>query len=247
MIASPCRAATCAIAVMSAGCPYRCTGMMAAVRGVTAAAAAFGSRVRRSASISANTGRAPVIMIASAEYAADNGAVITSSPRPMPSARSAIASASVPVPTPTAADAPEAPANSCSKASSSGPSTNHPRAITRSMAARITGASSPGVSCRNGITGMDDANRSCVVRRVRRQGVWPRNPRRPLTQVFFPDHKRNPQRCHVDCRLEQTPKIEELRLAIHTMIVVYRYFGDAEPGVLDLLHHLQADDAAARF
>ena len=87
---------------MSAGCPYRCTGMIAAVRGVIAAAVAAGSIVRRSASMSANTGVAPAIMIASAEKAADSGEVITSSPGPMPIARSASASASVPVPTPTA-------------------------------------------------------------------------------------------------------------------------------------------------
>ena len=41
--------------------------------------------------MSANTGRAPAIMIASAEYAADSGDVMTSSPGPMPSARSASA------------------------------------------------------------------------------------------------------------------------------------------------------------
>ncbi len=41
--------------------------------------------------MSANTGRAPAIMIASAEYAAESGDVMTSSPGPMPRARSAIA------------------------------------------------------------------------------------------------------------------------------------------------------------
>ena len=41
--------------------------MIAAVREVTAAAAARGSSVRRSASMSAKTGRAPAIMMASAE------------------------------------------------------------------------------------------------------------------------------------------------------------------------------------
>jgi hypothetical protein len=41
-------------------------------------------------------------MIASAENAADSGAVTTSSPAPIPSARSASAIASVPVPTPRA-------------------------------------------------------------------------------------------------------------------------------------------------
>ena len=53
--------------------------------------------------MSANTGRAPAIMIASAEYAADSGDgndfVARTRPR---AARRASASASVPVPTPTA-------------------------------------------------------------------------------------------------------------------------------------------------
>ncbi len=66
-------------------------------------------------------------MIASAEYAADSGDVITSSPAPMPSPRSASAMASVPVPTPTAYSAPLARANSASNASTSGPSTYQPR------------------------------------------------------------------------------------------------------------------------
>ncbi len=124
---------------------------MARVFIVTAASAARGSNVSRSGSMSAKTGRAPAIMIASAEYAADSGAVITSSPGPMPHARSASAMASVPVPTPTAWDAPHADANSRSNASTSGPSTNQPRSMTRSIAARTSAPSSPGVRSRNGI------------------------------------------------------------------------------------------------
>ena len=71
--------------------------------------------------MSANTGRAPTIMIASAEYAADSGVVITSSPGPTPSAaqrnRDRVGAG---------ADAhrfsaPQAGANSCSNARSSGP------------------------------------------------------------------------------------------------------------------------------
>src|SRR5688572_28281099 len=58
--------------------------------------------------------------------------------------------ASVPVPTPTAWGTRLAAANSVSNASTSGPSTIHPLAITRSMAARIAAASSPGVSALNG-------------------------------------------------------------------------------------------------
>ena len=135
---------------MSAGCPYRCTGMIAAVRGVIAASVAAGSIVRRSGSMSANTGLAPVITMASALKAADNGAVMTSSPGPMPSARSVSASASVPVPTPTACGDPDEAANSASNASSSGPRMNQPRVMTRSIAARTSGASAPGTSDMNG-------------------------------------------------------------------------------------------------
>ncbi len=62
--------------------------------------------------MSANTGRAPAIITASAVYAAESGVVITSSPGPMSSARRISASASVPVPTPTAWAAPQAAANS---------------------------------------------------------------------------------------------------------------------------------------
>ena len=54
--------------------------------------------------------------------------MMTSSPLPMSSARSASAIASVPLPTPTAWAAPQAAANSVSNASTSGPSTNQPRA-----------------------------------------------------------------------------------------------------------------------
>ena len=86
--------------------------------------------------MSANTGRAPAIMMANAVYAADNGVVMTSSPGPMPDARRINASASVPLPTPTACLAPEAAANSASKASTSGPRMNQPLEITRSTAAR---------------------------------------------------------------------------------------------------------------
>ena len=110
-----------------------------------------GSIVRRIGSMSANTGRAPVIMIARAVYAAESGAVITSSPGPMPSARNVSAMASVPLPTPTACAAPAAAANSASNASTSGPSTNQPRAITRSIARLTSGASSPGASDMKGI------------------------------------------------------------------------------------------------
>src|SRR6185503_7536959 len=58
--------------------------------------------------------------------------------------------ASVPVPTPTACGTWLAMANSRSNASTSGPSTNQPLAITRSIAVLMSAASSPGVSALKG-------------------------------------------------------------------------------------------------
>ena len=53
-------------ACMSAACPYRCTGIMATVRGVIAASHAAGSSVRVPGSTSAKTGVAPASSTASA-------------------------------------------------------------------------------------------------------------------------------------------------------------------------------------
>src|SRR5688500_5327675 len=124
--------------------------------------------------MSVNTGRAPAIITASAEYAAESGGVITSSPGPISSARRISVIASVPVPTPTACGTPLAAANACSNASTSGPRTNHPLAITRSIAARIAAASSPGVSALNG-TFTD------IVRKV--VAVIGEGARKPVAQV----------------------------------------------------------------
>src|SRR3954470_6803770 len=197
--------------------------------------------------MSANTGRAPAIMIASAEYAAESGDVMTSSPGPMPSARREIASASVPAPTPIAAGAWQASANSFSKASSSGPRTNQPRASTRSMAARTAPLSSPGVSCRNGISAIRKASGSRVISWVWRQGIGGRDARRARSEVFLSDHQCNPQSGHIHSRLEQPTEVEELRFAVDPMVMMNGHFRDRELRVLDLLHHLQADHAAASF
>ena len=116
-----CFAAIASSGRMSAACPYKCTGNNARVRGVIAASTSRGSRVSRSGSMSVKTGRAPAIITASAEYAAESGGVITSSPGPISSARRIKVIASVPVPTPTAYGTPLAAANSVSKASTSGP------------------------------------------------------------------------------------------------------------------------------
>ncbi len=86
---------------MSAGWPYRCTGMIALVRGVIAASTAVGSIVkvlrvdvdehRRRARCS----RSPTTVATNV-----NGTVMTSSPGPTPAASSARCSALVPVLTP---------------------------------------------------------------------------------------------------------------------------------------------------
>ena len=44
--------------------------------------------------------------------------------------------------------------------------------------------------------------------------------------------------------LTDAAEVEELRLAERAVVVMHRHFDDAEAGVLDLLHHLEADDAA---
>ena len=56
--------------------------------------------------------------------------------------------------------------------------------------------------------------------------------------------EREPEAQHVDAGLEDAAEVEELRLAERAMVVVHRHLDDAEAGVLDLLHHLEADDAA---
>ena len=80
---------------MSATRPVRCTGMIARVRGVTAAAIASGSMFWSSRT-SANTGVAPTATIVAVEATNEFGGVITSSPGPRPSARMPRISASVP-------------------------------------------------------------------------------------------------------------------------------------------------------
>jgi hypothetical protein len=112
------------IGSMSAGCPYRCTGTIALVRGVIAAARPSGLRVSESGSTSTSTGVAPVYVITATEATKVNGTVMTSSPGPMPAATSARCSAAVPELTPTPWAAPEYAANSRSNAATSSPRTN---------------------------------------------------------------------------------------------------------------------------
>ena len=87
---------------MSAGCPVRCTGTIAFVRGVIAASRRSEFRFMSSRRTSTNRGVAPSSAAEDAEAMNEFGAVITSSPGPIPSERSTRISADVPSATPTA-------------------------------------------------------------------------------------------------------------------------------------------------
>ena len=135
--ANSCRAAISPSRSISAGWPYRCTGMMAAVCGVTAASTASGSTQKYLASMSAKTGRAPVSATALAVAANVNDGTITSSPAPMPAASRPRCSPLVPELTATQGRSrPNSAANSRSKAATSGPWASMPLRNTRSTAAR---------------------------------------------------------------------------------------------------------------
>ena len=60
-------------------------------------------------------------------------------------------------------------------------------------------------------------------------------------------HEREPEPHDVDGRLQNAPEVEELRFAECPVIVVDRDLGDSEACVVDLLHQLEADDAARLF
>ena len=91
----------------SAGWPYRWTGMIAFVRGVTSSATRSGSMFRSESRTSAKTGVAPVWTITFAVAGHVIGVVITSSPGPTPSATSARCIAAVPDETASACFAPD--------------------------------------------------------------------------------------------------------------------------------------------
>src|SRR5476649_189207 len=120
---------------MSAGWPYKCTGMIAFVRDVIARSRRDGSIVNDRGSTSTNTALAPVYWIAATVATNVNGTVITSSPGPTPAASNARWSAAVPELTATPWSAPHTAANSCSNASTSSPSTNWLVSSTRAIAA----------------------------------------------------------------------------------------------------------------
>ena len=108
--------------------------MIAAVRGVIAAATASGSRQKVSGSMSAKTGVAPTRRTALAVAAKENDGTITSSPGPMPSAISVSCSAEVPELTATQCRPSTSAENSSSNAATSGPCTTMPLRSTRTAA-----------------------------------------------------------------------------------------------------------------
>src|SRR5437879_13561527 len=55
-----------------------------------------------------------------------------------------------------------------------------------------------------------------------------------------------PKAAQVSKRLKQPLEIKELRLAVGSMIMVHRSFGESEPGILEALNHFYADRSAGR-
>jgi hypothetical protein len=101
--------------------PYRDTGMMARVRAVIFSSISPGAILQVTGSMSTNTGVAPSSTMASAVAMKVKGVVITSSPRPTPSAISAISNASVPEATVMQWRAPVYRARRSSSSATSGP------------------------------------------------------------------------------------------------------------------------------
>src|SRR5665213_759293 len=124
---------------MRAGRPYRCTGTIAFVLGVTTASMASGSMLALWRSQSAKIGKAPTLDTAIAVGIAVLAGTITSSPGPMPYARNRSSSAVVPELTPMAKRVPQYCAHSRSKVSTNGPFTYTPRENTSWIAASISG------------------------------------------------------------------------------------------------------------
>ena len=54
----------------------------------------------------------------------------------------------------------------------------------------------------------------------------------------------DPEFEHVDAGAEDASEVEELRAAVRAVVVMHGNFDNAEPGVLDLAHQLEADHAA---
>ncbi len=102
---------------MSAGRPNKCTGRIAFVFGVIAAAISWELMLNVFSSISTNTGVAPTIRIAFAVAMKLKGVVITSSPGARPWASRTVCKAVVPLEVAIACWTPMNFANSCSNSS----------------------------------------------------------------------------------------------------------------------------------
>ena len=111
---------------MSHGCPAKCTGTIALVRGVHLRAASATLRLSVSGSQSTRIGRAPVWITVAAVEAKVSVGTSTSSPGPMPSASSPRCRPAVAELTATACGASTAAAKASSKARVFGPIVSHP-------------------------------------------------------------------------------------------------------------------------
>ncbi len=119
------------------------------MRSVIAAAAASGSRLSVTGSMSANTGRARSYTTAFAVATNENGVVTTSSPSSTPTARSARCRPVVPDDTAEAWRAPTRSANASSNAGTRGPSERCPE---RSTSSTACSSRSPITGLASGIT-----------------------------------------------------------------------------------------------
>ena len=99
---------------MAAGCPKRCTGIIARLRGEMTVSTVFGSRQKASSSMSAKTGMAPAISAHVAVEVKVYGGTMTSSPGCTPHPNTAAWSAAVAELKATAKRAPWNSANSAS-------------------------------------------------------------------------------------------------------------------------------------
>src|SRR5260221_8046794 len=71
-----------------------------------------------------------------------------------------------------------------------------------------------------------------------------REGRHARTEMLATHDERVPEQHQIARDAKQPAVVEELRLSVRPMEVVHRHFDDAEAPVLDLLHHLDTDDAA---
>src|SRR5438105_2184955 len=65
--------------------------------------------------------------------------------------------------------------------------------------------------------------------------------------MLMPDHQREPEAHDVHARPEDPREVEELRLTERPVVVMDRDLDNPEPRVMNLLHQLEADDAAGLF